>query len=99
LPNGEIRQKYPRCSRSLESGHERARPLLEAGVFEQAYHGQNEPDYRDIPARDEGFSECRDHREGTETAGDSGGQTGDGNDEERINPEDESDYHYQDTDE
>jgi len=40
-----------------------ARAASVHGVLEQADHGKNQPDDRDVPTGDEGVAKCRDDRE------------------------------------
>jgi hypothetical protein len=98
LPDSEVREQNPRRRRTPETANEKPCALLEAGMLEEADHRQNEPDYRDIAARDESFAERCNDRNGAEAARYPGGETCNRYDKERIDPEDKSNYYNEHTD-
>lgn len=98
LADRKVREKNSRSRGAPESRHQRPRALLESRVLEEPDHGENEPDDRHVAARDERFSKCRNDGEGAESACNSGGETSDGNDEQRVYPKDEPDHDYYDAD-
>lgn len=67
-------------------------------MLQQSDHGKYQPDDRHVATRYERFPKCRDDREWAKSARDSGGETGDGDDEERVHPEDEPDNYDHDAD-
>jgi hypothetical protein len=61
-------------------------------VLEQSDHWENEPYDGDVAARNERFAERCDDGKWSETAGDSRSEAGHRDDQQRIQPQDKSDY-------
>lgn len=99
LPNGEVDGEYARCRRGGNTGNHGACAFLEAGALEQADHRQHEPDDGDVAAFGECLAECRHDFDWAEATGESSGQAGNGDDEQRIQSRREADDDDDDADE
>lgn len=96
LADREVDEENARCGGAAKSRDDGARPLLEPGVLQQSDHRQNQPHDADVAAGDEGFAERSHYLKKVQTTGNPGRQTGDGDNEEWVNPQyeayDDDDY-------
>ena len=98
LANGKVDGQHAPRGGSGHTGDDGACALLEAGAFQQANDGKQEPYDGHISTFDERLPERRHHFHGAESTCEPGCEACDSDDEQRIHPQREADNDDQDAD-